>query len=237
MTIAQLYQLFWADGWLQALAEGATRTLGISMGAFALGLLIGLVVAMMKLKGPRWMVYWANVYTTLYRAVPELLLILLLYFAGADLINSFMALIGQPSVEVNGFAAAIVILGVVQGAYSAEIIRGAIQAIAPGQIEAARSLGMSRVLLLWRVQLPSMLPFAVAGLFNLWLVLVKDSALISVVGYGELLTAGRQAAATTKHYLTFYLAVALFYYVITLFTGVLLRLCEARFERWMPRHS
>ena len=126
MTVSEISRLFFADGWLQALAQGMVKTLGISLGAFVLGLSIGLIVAMVKLKGPRWMVVCANCYTTLYRAVPELLLILLLYYAGADLINLTMAALGQPSVEINGFMAAVVVLGIVQGAYSGEIIRGAI---------------------------------------------------------------------------------------------------------------
>ena len=237
MTLSEISQLFFTDGWLQALAQGMVKTLGISLGAFVLGLSIGLVVAMVKLKGPRWMVVCANCYTTLYRAVPELLLILLLYSAGADLINLTMAALGQPAVEINGFMAAVVVLGIVQGAYSGEIIRGAIESIPHGQIEAARSYGITRVLLVRRVILPSMLPFAIAGLSNLWLVLVKESALISVVGYSELLTAGRQAAASTKHYLLFYLAVAAFYYLITLVSSSVFRQVEVRFERWMPRHA
>ena len=118
MTVTEISRLFFADGWLQALAEGMVKTLGISLGAFVLGLSIGLIVAMVKLKGPRWMVVCANWYTTLYRAVPELLLILLLYYAGTDLLNLAMAAMGRPSVEVNGFLAAVVVLGIVQGAYS-----------------------------------------------------------------------------------------------------------------------
>lgn len=110
-------------------------TLQISAGAFVLGLGIGLLVAMIKLKGPRWMVRLANLYTTLYRAVPELLLILLLYYAGTDLLNMAMAAMGRDSVTVNGFIAAVLVLGIVQGAYSAEIIRGAIQAIPVGQLK------------------------------------------------------------------------------------------------------
>lgn len=235
MTAIEIQRLLFADGWLQALAQGAVKTLGISLGAFVLGLSLGLVVALIKLWGPRWLVIWANCYTTLYRAVPELLLILLLYYAGSDLLNLLMAAIGQPPVEVNGFLAAIVVLGIVQGAYSAEIIRGAIEAIPVGQIEAGRAYGMKPAMVLRRVLVPSMLPHVVAGLSNLWLVLVKDSALISVVGYSELLGAGRQAAASTKHYLMFYLAVAAFYYLITLVSSLVFRRFEARFERWMPR--
>ncbi len=235
MTAIEIQRLLFADGWLQALAQGAVQTLGISVGAFVLGLSLGLVVALVKLWGPRWLVIWANCYTTLYRAVPELLLILLLYYAGSDLLNLLMASMGQPPVEVNGFLAAIVVLGIVQGAYSAEIIRGAIEAIPVGQIEAGRAYGMKPFMVLRRVLVPSMLPHVVAGLSNLWLVLVKDSALISVVGYSELLGAGRQAAASTKHYLMFYLAVAAFYYLITLVSSLVFRRFEARFERWMPR--
>ncbi|BCG22221.1 ABC transporter permease [Pseudomonas tohonis] len=235
MSATDFHRLMFADGWLQALAQGAIKTLGISIGAFVLGLSVGLLVALVKLWGPRWLVICANGYTTLYRAVPELLLILLLYYAGSDLLNLLMAAAGQPPVEVNGFLAGIVVLGIVQGAYSAEIIRGAIEAIPVGQIEAARAYGMKPALVLRRVLVPSMLPHVVAGLSNLWLVLVKDSALISVVGYSELLGAGRQAAASTRHYLMFYLAVAAFYYLITLVSSLVFRRFEARFERWMPR--
>ncbi|WP_236209284.1 ABC transporter permease [Pseudomonas tohonis] len=235
MTAIEIQRLLFTDGWLQALAQGALKTLGISIGAFVLGLSLGLVVALVKLWGPRWLVIWANCYTTLYRAVPELLLILLLYYAGSDLLNLLMAAAGQPPVEVNGFLAGIVVLGIVQGAYSAEIIRGAIEAIPVGQIEAGRAYGMKPFMVLRRVLVPSMLPHVLAGLSNLWLVLVKDSALISVVGYSELLGAGRQAAASTKHYLMFYLAVAAFYYLITLVSSLVFRRFEARFERWMPR--
>ncbi len=235
MPLSEISQLFVADGWLVALMQGALITLQISAGAFVLGLCIGLVVAMIKLKGPRWMVGLANCYTTLYRAVPELLLILLLYYSGTDLLNAVLASLGQPSVQVNGFIAAVGVLGIVQGAYSAEIIRGAVQAIPFGQIEAARSLGIERMLLLRRVILPSMLPYAMGGLSNLWLVLIKDSALISVVGYSELLSVGKQAAGSTKHYLVFYLAVAAFYFAITLLSNLVFQLIERHSNRWMPK--
>jgi len=234
MSFTDIYRLLISDGWGKSLMAGMVTTLEISILAFALGTVIGLVVALCKLKGPRPLVACANAYTTLCRAIPELLLILLLYYVGTDAINLLMHALGRGTVEVNGFAAAVVVLGIVSGAYQAEVLRGAILAVSPGLMEAARAYGMARSKLLLRVTLPCMLPFAVGGLSNLWLVLVKDSALISVVGYGELLTAGRQAAASTKHYLTFYLAVAACYYLITLVSGVFFRRIEMRFERWMP---
>jgi polar amino acid transport system permease protein len=236
MSLPDISQLFITDGWLAALLHGAVITLQISAGAFLLGLSIGLVVALIKLKGAPWMVSLANCYTTLYRAVPELLLILLLYYAGTDLLNAVLASFGQSSVQVNGFVAAVLVLGIVQGAYSAEIIRGAIQAIPFGQIEAARAFGVERLLLLRRVILPSMLPYAMGGLSNLWLVLIKDSALISVVGYSELLSVGKQAAGSTKHYLLFYLSVAAIYFIMTLLSNVVFQLIERHSNRWMPKH-
>lgn len=236
MSLPELSQLFITDGWLVALLQGAVITLQISAGAFLLGLGIGLVVALIKLKGSPWMVAMANCYTTLYRAVPELLLILLLYYAGTDLLNALLKSFDQSSVQINGFIAAIVVLGIVQGAYSAEIIRGAILAIPFGQIEAARSFGVERLLLLRRIVLPSMLPYALAGLSNLWLILIKDSALISVVGYSELLSVGKQAAGSTKHYLVFYLAVAGCYFVMTLLSNLVFQLIERHSNRWMPKH-
>jgi polar amino acid transport system permease protein len=236
MSLPELSQLLITDGWLVALLQGAVITLQISAGAFLLGLGIGLLVALIKLKGTPWMLWLANCYTTLYRAVPELLLILLLYYAGTDLLNAVLASWGQTGVQVNGFIAAVLVLGIVQGAYSAEIIRGAIQAIPFGQIEAARSLGIERLLLLRRIILPSMLPLALGGLSNLWLVLIKDSALISVVGYSELLSIGKQAAGSTKHYLVFYLSVAAIYFVITLLSNMVFQLIERHSNRWMPKH-
>ena len=236
ISLSELSQLFVADGWLNALLQGAVVTLQISAGAFVLGLGIGLLVAMIKLKGPRWMVRLANLYTTLYRAVPELLMILLLYYAGTDLLNAVLRSFDQSSVQVNGFIAAVLVLGIVQGAYSAEIIRGAIMAIPFGQVEAARAFGVERLLLLRRMILPSMLPYAMGGLSNLWLVLIKDSALISVVGYSELLSVGKQAAGSTKHYLVFYLAVAACYFVMTLLSNLVFQMIERHSNRWMPKH-
>ncbi|MCY1379446.1 Arginine ABC transporter permease protein ArtQ [compost metagenome] len=121
-----------------------------------------------------------------------------------------------------------------QGAYAAEIFRAAIQAVPYGQIEAARAFGMRGRALFLRVTLPAMAPHALAGMANLWVVLIKDSALISVVGTNELLFTAKQAAGSTRHYLTFYLVAAAMYYLLTLMSNVLCGWLERRFQRWMP---
>ncbi len=107
-------------------------------------------------------------------------------------------------------------LGFVQGAYSTEVLRAAIKAIPLGQIEAAKAYGMSPWLAFRRITLPAMLPFAIPGLANLWLIVTKETALIAVVGYTELALATRQAAGNTKMYFTFFLAAGLIYLIITL---------------------
>ena len=234
MTVTEISRLFFADGWLQALAEGMVKTLGISLGAFVLGLSIGLIVAMVKLKGPRWMVVCANWYTTLYRAVPELLLILLLYYVGSMLLNALLAHLGYDPLDLSGPLAAILVLGLVQGAYASEIFRAAIQAIPFGQIEAGKAFGLHGFALFRRVTLPIMAPYALAGMANLWINLIKDSALISVVGTNELLYTAKQGAGSTRHYLLFYLTAAALYYAVTLLSNYLSGRLERRIRRWMP---
>lgn len=203
----------------------------IALGAFGIGLVIGTAGACGKLYGNAVIRDLLAVYTTIVRAVPELVLILLLYYAGTDLINRALEAAGYQRIEISGLAAGIGVLGIVQGAYATEVIRGAILAIPQGQIEAARAYGMPPLLLLRRITLPSMLPFAIPGLANLWLIATKDTALLAVVGFNELVLETRQAAGATKAYFTFFLAAGGLYLLLTLFSNVLI----SRIERWSRR--
>ena len=166
--------------------------------------------------------------------MPELLLILLLFYVGSMGLNQFFEWLGYGQVKLNGMMVAIVVLGLVQGAYASEIFRGAIQSIPFGQIEAARAYGMHGFGLFRRVTLPMMAPNALAGMANLWVNLIKDSALISVVGTNELLYTAKQAAGSTRHYLTFYLTAAALYYVLTVLSNLFAGYLERRFRRWIP---
>jgi polar amino acid transport system permease protein len=218
-------------GWGGSLLHGLLNTVEIAVGAFGLGLVIGIFGAYGKLYGgPIAKDMWA-LYTTLVRAVPELVLILLLYFAGTDMINRLLALAGYPPIDISGLVAGIVVLGFVQGAYSTEVIRGAILAIPQGQVEAARAYGMSPRLMLKRITLPAMLPFAIPGLANLWLIATKDTALLAVVGFSELTLTTRAAAGATKAYFTFFIAAGVLYLLLTLVSNVFIR----RIERWARR--
>ena len=222
-------------GWGGVLLTGAVSTVLISLGAYLLGIGIGLLGATGKLKGSRPVVALLDIYTTAVRAIPELILIIGLYYAGTDGINRLLTAIGLPSIEINGFVAAVMVLGIVQGAYMTEVLRGAILSVPPGQIEAARAMGMPPLMLAWRVTLPQMLAAAIPGLANLWLIATKDTALLAVVGFSELTLVTRQAAGSTKSYLLFFCAAGVLYLMITLVSNVLIGLIERHYRRGMVR--
>ncbi|WP_183041817.1 ABC transporter permease [Rhizobium sp. AG855] len=230
MTAWQLLALE-PPGWGGALLTGAVTTVAISASAFAIGLVFGLFGAVGKLSGNRPVGLLLKLYTGTIRAVPELILIVGLYYAGTDGLNRLLLAFGMPPVEVNGFVAAVAVLGFVQGAYMTEVLRGAILAIPAGQIEAARAFGMSPFLRFRRVTLPALLPNALPGMANLWMSVTKDSALVAVVGYQELALTTRLAGANTKQYFLFFLAAAVLYLVITLLSNLVFHWLERRVRR------
>ena len=222
-------------GWGGVLLVGAVSTVAISAGAFLIGLALGTAGALGKLSGNRPIRLLLDLYTTAIRAIPELILIVGLYYAGMDGLNRLLTTFNLPTFEMNGFAVAIAVLGFVQGAYMTEVLRGAILAIPTGQIEAAKAFGMGPRLRFRRVILPALLPNALPGLANLWMSVTKDSALVAVVGYQELALATRLAGASTKHYFLFFLASALLYLALTLASNVVFSLIERRVRRGQPK--
>lgn len=218
-------------GWGGVLLTGAFATLLISLGAYLVGMALGLAGALGKLSGLRPLQYILQVYTTVIRAVPELILIVALYYAGTDGLNRLLAWAGLGPIEVNGLVAAVAVLGFVQGAYMTEVLRGAILAIPIGQLEAAKAFGMRPALRFRRIVLPALIPNALPGFANLWMSVIKDSALIAVVGYQELALAARVAASNTKQYMVFFLAAAVLYLVITIVSNMLFSALEGYFRR------
>ncbi|MGB7288102.1 MAG: ABC transporter permease subunit [Salaquimonas sp.] len=221
---------FSPPGWGGVLLRGLFFTVVVAVGAYALGLLIGFFGAVGKIYGGRTLRWSLEAYTTLIRAVPELVLILLLFYAGQDALNALMILLGFERIDINPIAAGIFVLGFVQGAYTTEVIRAAMLSVPKGQVEAAYAYGMSRLKMLRRIMLPSMIPFAIPGLANLWLIVTKDTALLAVVGSAELATVTRAAAGSTRNYLLFYCAAALLYLALTLVSTFLFRKLESRYR-------
>lgn len=214
--------------------RGLGSTLQIALGAYALGLVIGLYGALGKLNGSKLTRWLLEIYTTLIRAVPELVLILLLYYAGTQAINEVLDMMGYRPIDISGLVAGIAVLGIVQGAYATEVIRGAMLAIPRGQVEAAEAFGMSRWKILRRITLPAMLPFALPGMSNLWLIVTKDTALLAVVGFSELALTTRQAAGSTRAYFMFFFAAAVLYLCLTLVSNQIFRILEKRSRRGQP---
>ena len=225
----------YAPGWGATLLWGFWNSLQVAVGGFGFGLLLGIAGAFGKLYGGPVTRDLLACYTTIIRAVPELVLIVLLYYAGGDLLNAALSLVSLGPVDISGLVAGIFVIAVVQGAYSTEVLRGAIRAVPEGQIEAARAYGMSPLLMLRRITLPAMLPHAIPGLSNLWLIATKDTALLAVVGFGELTLATRQAAGTTKAYFLFFTAAGLLYLALTLGSNLVIRRIEKRARRGLAR--
>lgn len=221
-------------GWGGNLMRGLLATIQIALGAYLFGLFLGFCGAMGKIYGGPVLRWSLEIYTTLIRAVPELVLILLLYYAGTDLLNAALESMGYDRVEISALWAGIYVIGFVQGAYSTEVLRGAFLAVPVGQIEAAKAIGMSAIKRHLRVIIPAMLPFAIPGLANLWLIATKDTALLAVVGFSELALQTKQAAGSTKAYFLFYSAAAVLYLFLTLVSIAVFGLIERRYRRGQP---
>ncbi|UVC08787.1 ABC transporter permease subunit [Rhizobium sp. TH2] len=226
---------FEPPGWGAVLLAGLINSMYIAFGGYALGMVIGLLGASGKLYGGVVTRDLLEVYTTVVRAVPELVLILILYYAGTEALNAVLIRIGIGQVDISGLVAGIVVIGVVLGAYLTEVIRGAIKAVPGGEIEAGRSYGMGPFQIFRRIIFPAMLPHALPGLGNYWLTTTKDTALLAVVGFTELTLATRQAAGATKHYMTFFLAAGAIYLTVSILSGIVIKIIEARFGRGLVR--
>jgi polar amino acid transport system permease protein len=225
-------------GFGDELLRGVKLTIQLSVCGYAIGFFLGLAGAGAKLSGNKALMRCGDVYTTIVRALPELLLILILYYTGTSTLKNLLIGIGWASedFEINAFAAAVAALGFISGAYMTEVLRGAIQSIPKGQIEAARAFGMPFFLRFRRIIFPQMIRYALPGMGNLWLNITKDSSLVSVLGaFADTLKSGTMAASATKHYLFFYSVTALLFLTLTVGSMALLGLLERRVNRGVRR--
>jgi His/Glu/Gln/Arg/opine family amino acid ABC transporter permease subunit len=221
-------------GW--QLFQGAWLTLRLAVAVLGPGLLLGVAGALAKLSRFGTLRAVAGAYTTVIRGVPELVVLLLLFFGGTILLSRLWQRLEWGSyVEVDAFTAGVVALSLVFGAYATEVFRAAILAIPRGEVEAARAFGMSRGLLFRRIMLPQIWRFALPGLGNLWLVLLKDTSLVSVVGLDELMRKASVGAGSTRDPLPFYVAAALIYLGFTIVSTAGLQAFERHVSRGVRR--
>ncbi|WP_457352829.1 ABC transporter permease [Roseateles sp. P5_D6] len=203
-------------GFLPSLLEGSAVTLAVALSSLAIASLLGLIGALAKLSRSRVARGVAATYTTLIRGVPDLVLMLLVFYGGQLAVNTIAPKLGHDDfIDIDPFIAGVLTIGFIFGAYLTEAFRGAFLAVPPGQREAGLAYGMSPRLVLWRITLPQMLRHALPGISNNWLVLIKSTAIVSIIGLSDLMTRGKQAAGTTREPFTFFLAVALIYLVFT----------------------
>jgi His/Glu/Gln/Arg/opine family amino acid ABC transporter permease subunit len=221
-------------GW--QLAVGTWMTVRVAAASLVPGLLLGLLGAGAALSRFRLLRAAADTYSTVIRGVPELLVLLLLYFGGTVLLSRVWSYLEPDAyVEVDAFTAGVVALSVVFGAYATEVFRGAILAMPRGQIEAARAIGMRPWLILRRILLPQVWRFALPGLGNLWLVLLKDTSLVSVVGLDELMRKAYVAAGSTREPFTYYSAAACIYLLLTIVSMAAIARLETLASRGVRR--
>jgi His/Glu/Gln/Arg/opine family amino acid ABC transporter permease subunit len=206
----------YGGGWGDELLHGFGLTIALSVVAFGIGTALGLATAMGELSRLKPLSRFLQGYGAVIRSLPELLIIFLLYFGGSLALQALLAPLGiQGYVEVSAFWAGAIALAIIQGAYASEVFRGAIIAVPRGLVEAAASLGLKRWMIFIRVTLPIASRFAFPGLCNLWMVVIKNTSLVSAVGLEDLIGAAGSAGENTKHYFTFYFAVLVAYLLLS----------------------
>jgi His/Glu/Gln/Arg/opine family amino acid ABC transporter permease subunit len=217
-------------GWL--LLQGLQMTVLVGLCAMLVAILFGLLGAWGKFSHSRLANWLADTYTTVVRGVPELILLLLVYYGIPKLIQDGAAAMGyEVRLDLNPFVAGFMTIGFIYGAFCTEVLRGAFLSVPRGQMEAARAIGMSRILAFRRVQLPLAMRMALPGLGNVWMVLVKATALISLIQLDELMRKAKIAATATHQPFTFYFIASLLFLAITLVSMLVLK----RAETWAKR--
>lgn len=217
-------------GYLPAILEGLVLTLKVSALSLAIACVFGLVGASAKLSGSRAARWTAEAYTTLIRGMPELVLMLLIFYGGQIGINKLAESQGWEYIDIPPFLAGVLTIGFIFGAYLTETFRGAILAVPKGQAEAGLAFAMSPALVMRRIVLPQMVRHAIPGFANNWLIMIKASALVSIIGLDDMVHRAGLAAATTRAPFTFYMAVALIYLSLTSVSIFVLSRVEARYS-------
>ncbi|OOR90816.1 ABC transporter permease [Moraxella caviae] len=221
--------MFDLQGYGPLLLQGTIVTIKLGLTSLIFGLLFGLLGALAKLSGIWIFKKLADIYTTVVRGIPELLVVFFIYFGGSAIIMMVAKQFNYTGrIDVSHFWAGVAALSIMFGAYATEVFRMAIEEIPKGQWESAQSLGMRPFQTFWRIILPQMWMVALPGLGNLALVLLKDTALVSVIGLKDLMYFSARAAQSTQQAFTFYLAAALIYLCLTIVITALMSWGEWR---------
>jgi len=230
---------FGDQGWGDELLKGLMITLLLAFSALPVGLFLGASMSAFSMSKSRLARSIAFLFTTVIRGLPELLTLFMIYHGVGLLINQLLAWLSPNNgyFDFSPFLAGVIALGLVFSGYAAEVLRGAWQSIDKGQREAGLSLAMGRMQIFWLIERPQIMRLALPGLGNLWINLVKDTALVSVIALDDLMRMTNIAVGATKKPFLFYLTVCASYWVICILFERVLALLELRANRGMqPRH-
>ncbi|GHC75831.1 ABC transporter permease [Limoniibacter endophyticus] len=220
-------------GWGDEILGGLLVTISLALATLPFGLAIGFLVALGKRSAEPTLQRAANIYTTIFRGLPELLTLFLVYYGAQLGLQNIAAVIAPDStIEINAFVAGMVALAVVFSSYASEVFLAAFRAIPHGQYEAGHSLGLSRGQTMRLVISPQLLRHALPGLGNLWLILVKDTALVSIIGLSDLMRQTGIAARVTREQLLFFFIACLLYIAIALVSSIFIDALERRANKW-----
>ena len=223
---------FGDTGWGDELFIATLMTVAVSITAMFIGFLFALVFTPLKLSKNKLFNFIGNSYTTIIRGVPELLVIYLLFFGGTGAVMFVASMFGYNDyIEINAFITGAFAIGIISGAYSTEVFRGAIQSIDQGQFEAAKVLGLNKFDQFFKIILPQTLRLAIPNLSNVWQITLKDTSLISVTGLVEIMRQSYIAAGSTRDPLFFYSFAAVLYLLLTFISMKLINKLEIRYSR------
>jgi len=219
-------------GWGDELFRATLMTIAVSITAMIIGFSFAAIFTPLKLSKYKTLNLVANIYTTVIRGVPELLVIYLFFFGGSGAIMFVASMFGYNEyIEINAFVTGSFAIGIISGAYSTEVFRGAIQSIDKGQFEAAKVLGFSKFKRFYKIILPQMLRLAIPNLSNVWQITLKDTSLISVTGLVEIMRQSYIAAGSTRDPLFFYSFAAVLYLSLTFISMKLINKLEVKYSR------
>ncbi|WP_089084106.1 ABC transporter permease [Aquitalea magnusonii] len=224
-------------GYLPSILEGAVLTLKLAAASLAVSVLLGLVGAMFKMAPSKPLRTLAELYSTVVRGVPDLVWMFLLFFGVQMLLNDLAAAMGWAAPDIDPFIAGVLTLGFIFGAYMTETFRGAIMAVPKGQMEAGAAYGMGPLRIFWRITFPQMVRFALPSFTNNWLVLVKSTALVSVIGLNDVMYRADAAKSNTQEPFTVYMLVAVIFLVITSVSNILLGMLERRYSTGLKENG
>jgi len=229
---------FGPNGWGAALLFGAQMTVLIAFVGYLVGATIGTLGAWAKIAGSLPVRVIAEVYTTVLRGLPDLLVVYIFYFGGSRAIGALATYFGHSGfISIPAFLAGSLAIGVTSGAQFTEVFRGGYKAVSRGEVEAAVAFGMPRRIRFRRIIAPLTLRFALPGLGNIWQVVLKESTLLSAIGVAELVQAAQVGAGSTGLSFEFYLLAGGLFLVITSLSGILMQLAERRLLRGVKRSA